>query len=74
MPSVGEVLGQALADLAALGRDIGKAARRQQARGGKKAERVAAIDQERYPASDEDGGDHADRYRGETNDSSENAP
>jgi hypothetical protein len=37
-------LGQIVANFAALGRDIGKAARGQNARGGKKTERMAAID------------------------------
>ena len=41
---VEKMLGQAFADLAALGCDIGKASRRQQARGGKQAERMAAMD------------------------------
>jgi hypothetical protein len=36
--------GQILADLAALGRDMGKSTRRHNAGGGKKTERMAAID------------------------------
>jgi hypothetical protein len=41
---VGKSLGQIFADLAALGRDMGKTARRQQARGSKETECMAAID------------------------------
>ncbi len=41
---VGKPLGQIPADLAALGRDVGKAARRYNAGAGKETERMAAID------------------------------
>jgi hypothetical protein len=41
---IGKPLGQILANLAALGRDIGKAARRQEARDSKETERMATID------------------------------
>jgi len=41
---IGEVFGEVLADLAALGRDIGQAARRQDRGGSKQTERMAAID------------------------------
>jgi hypothetical protein len=54
------MLGQILADLAALGRDIGKAARRQEAGGGKETERMAAVDHGSIRLSREDGGDDAD--------------
>ncbi len=54
-------LGQVFADLAALGRDMGKAARRQQARGGKETECVAAIDHGSIRCRQENGGgDDAD--------------
>src|SRR6202035_2435606 len=41
---VGEMLRQIVADLAALRRDVGEAARGQEARGGKQRERMAAMD------------------------------
>ena len=41
---VGKSLGQIFADLAALGRDMGKTARRQEARDSKETERMATID------------------------------
>ena len=53
-------LGQILANLAALGRDVGKAARRQEARGSKETERMAAIDHGNTRCKWKDGGDHAD--------------
>ena len=54
------MLGQAFADLAALGCDVGKAARRQQARGGKQTERMAAMDHGSIRCGKDDGGDDAD--------------
>ncbi len=46
---VEKVLGEAIAELGALLGDVGQAARRNEAGGGKKAERMAAIDQNVHP-------------------------
>ncbi len=55
-----KMLGEALANFAALGCDVGKASRRQQRRGGKKTERVAAMDHGSIRCGKDEGGDDAD--------------
>jgi len=54
------MLRQILADLAALGRDIGETARRQDTGGGKQTERMAAMDHDGIRYGQEDGGDDGD--------------